>query len=185
MYKPHTKQPDFQDWFSGISLRGSNHSFLISEHHISSAQTALPPKVGRRSLLHGGFVCESRYFRLDYKTQNVPSLQVRAVMEKCNRFFFFWVGFATQIFRAVHTRTTGSGTRARVVRTGFRPGSDTRVVVEAVKRGGGKLSVTIFCNNIYLGFLTDMPKNERSNQGVPHTNTLYSVSTYRYDITVL
>ena len=34
MYKPHTKHPDFQDWFSGISLRGSNHSFLISEHHI-------------------------------------------------------------------------------------------------------------------------------------------------------
>ena len=94
-------------------------------------------------------MCESRYFRLDYKTQNVPSLQVRAVMEKCNRFFFFWVGFATQILRAVHTRTTGSGTRARVVRTGFRPGSDTRVVVEAVKRGGGKLSVTIFCNNIW------------------------------------
>ena len=48
---------------------------------ISSGQTALPPKVDRRSLLHGGFVCESRYFRLDYKTQNVPSLQVRAVME--------------------------------------------------------------------------------------------------------
>ena len=116
---------------------------------ISSATGALPLKVGRRPLLHGGFVCESRYFRLDYKTQNVPSLQVRAVMEKCNRFFFFWVGFATQIFRAVHTRTTGSGTRARVVRTGFRPGSDTRVVVEAVKRGGGKLFVTIFCNNIW------------------------------------
>ena len=116
---------------------------------ISSGTGALPPKVDRRSLLHGGFVCESRYFRLDYKTQNVPSLQVRAVMEKCNRFFFFRVGFATQIFRAVHTRTTGSGTRARVVRTGFRPGSDTRVVVEAVKRGGGKLSVTIFCNNIW------------------------------------
>ena len=116
---------------------------------ISSGENALPLKVDRRTLLHGGFVCESRYFRLDYKTQNVPSLQVRAVMEKCNRFFFFWVGFATQIFRAVHTRTTGSGTRARVVRTGFRPGSDTRVVVEAVKRGGGKLSVTIFCNNIW------------------------------------
>ena len=116
---------------------------------ISSGENALPPKVDRRTLLHGGFVCESRYFRLDYKTQNVPSLQVCAVMEKCNRFFFFWVGFATQIFRAVHTRTTGSGTRARVVRTGFRPGSDTRVVVEAVKRGGGKLSVTIFCNNIW------------------------------------
>ena len=48
---------------------------------ISSAQTALPLKVDRRPLLHGGFVCESRYFRLDYKTQNVPSLQVRAVME--------------------------------------------------------------------------------------------------------
>ena len=46
-----------------------------------SGQTALPLKVGRRPLLHGGFVCESRYFRLDYKTQNVPSLQVRAVME--------------------------------------------------------------------------------------------------------
>ena len=121
----------------------------ICRYAISSGQTALPLKVDRRSLLHGGFVCESRYFRLDYKTQNVPSLQVRAVMEKCNRFFFFWVGFATQIFRAVHTRTTGSGTRARVVRTGFRPGSDTRVVVEAVKRGGGKLSVTIFCNNIW------------------------------------
>ena len=102
---------------------------LALRKNFSSGENALPLKVGRRPLLHGGFVCESRYFRLDYKTQNVPSLQVRAVMEKCNRFFFFWVGFATQILRAVHTRTTGSGTRARVVRTGFRPGSDTRVVV--------------------------------------------------------
>ena len=48
---------------------------------ISSGENALPLKVDRRPLLHGGFVCESRYFRLDYKTQNVPSLQVRAVME--------------------------------------------------------------------------------------------------------
>ena len=144
---PYRRPPDLIRGFSKIYFLSLAAS-LFSQF-ISSAQTALPPKVGRRPLLHGGFVCESRYFRLDYKTQNVPSLQVRAVMEKCNRFFFFWVGFATQIFRAVHTRTTGSGTRARVVRTGFRPGSDTRVVVEAVKRGGGKLSVTIFCNNIW------------------------------------
>ena len=95
-------------------------------------------------------MCESRYFRLDYKTQNVPSLQVRAVMEKCNRFFFFLGGVCHANFAGrPHTHDTGSGTRARVVRTGFRPGSDTRVVVEAVKRGGGKLSVTIFCNNIW------------------------------------
>jgi hypothetical protein len=130
-------------------LKNAAPRFDLPAPLISSGENALRDKVARRPLLHGGFVCESRYFRLDYKTQNVPSLQVRAVMEKCNRFFFFWVGFATQIFRAVHTRTTGSGTRARVVRTGFRPGSDTRVVVEAVKRGGGKLSVTIFCNNIW------------------------------------
>ena len=75
---------------------------------ISSGQTALPLKVGRRSLLHGGFVCESRYFRLDYKTQNVPSLQVRAVMEKCNRFFFFWVGFA-----GLPRKFSGPSTHAR------------------------------------------------------------------------
>ena len=30
LYKPHTKYPDFQDWFSGISLGEPNASFLIS-----------------------------------------------------------------------------------------------------------------------------------------------------------
>jgi len=129
----HELSPIFPELCSPPSYAAGGASRCLS------AQTALRVKV----------VAGGRYFRLDYKTQNVPSLQVRAVMEKCNRFYFFWVGFATQIFRAVHTRTTGSGTRARVVRTGFRPGSDTRVVVEAVKRGGGKLSVTIFCNNIW------------------------------------
>ena len=33
LYKPHTIYPDFQDWFSGISLGEPNASFLISEHH--------------------------------------------------------------------------------------------------------------------------------------------------------
>ena len=83
-------------------------------------------------------MCESRYFRLDYKTQNVPSLQVRAVMEKCNRFYFFWVGFAMQIFRAVHTRTTGSGTRASLGRAEKREHSPSREHRENVSYRLGK-----------------------------------------------
>ena len=68
-----------------ITLAGEEGGLLekteLSLYGISSGENALPLKVDRRTLLHGGFVCESRYFRLDYKTQNVPSLQVRAVME--------------------------------------------------------------------------------------------------------
>ena len=64
-----------------ISHVGIQQGYYTVPMCISSGENALPLKVGRRPLLHGGFVCESRYFRLDYKTQNVPSLQVRAVME--------------------------------------------------------------------------------------------------------